>query len=330
MKKGELLVLFSFYLLTSEFLLGQAVQSTRLDHTYSIVARDPISGEIGVAVQTHWFAVGTRVAWAEAGVGAIATQSFTNPSFGPRGLELLKQGKSPQEVVDELIASDEGRNVRQLAVCDSRGRTAAWTGPKCIPAAGHFAADNFSVQANLMLNDRVWPAMAEAFQNATGPLAERMLTALQAAQNAGGDIRGRQSAALVVVKKESTGKIWQDRLIDLRVDDHPQPVPELKRLLHIYRAYQHMNKGDQALEKNDVEGALREYATAEKMQPDNFEMKYWHAVSLANIGMIDDSLPIFKEVFKQDEHWWILTKRLPKVDLLKVNEGELNRILSQK
>ncbi|MFQ5637858.1 MAG: DUF1028 domain-containing protein [bacterium] len=301
-----------------------------LAHTFSIVARDPESGEMGVAVQTHWFGVGTRVPWAEAGVGAIATQSFTNPSFGPRGLDLLKQGKSAEEALKILIDSDEGRDVRQLAIVDAQGRTAAWTGKRCIKDAGHINKDNFSVQANLMLRDRVWPAMAEAFEKAEGQLAERLLAALEAGQKAGGDIRGKQSAALIVVKKESTDKVWEDRLIDLRIDDHPNPVQELKRLLTIYRAYRHMNAGDRALEKGEVETALREYSTAQEMYSDNLEMKFWPAVSLANSGKVDESLPIFKELFSKDENWRILTERLPASDLLKVTDEQLRRILDLK
>src|SRR4030065_656761 len=169
-----------------------------LAHTFSIVARDETTGEMGVAVQSHWFSVGSVVSWGEAGVGVIATQSFVNVSFGIRGLDLLKQGKSPQEVVDELITSDEGREFRQLAVLDTKGNVASFTGKNCIQPAGNIVGDGFSVQANLMSNDKVWPAMAEAFKNSTGPLAERMLIALEAAENAGGDIRGRQSSAFLV------------------------------------------------------------------------------------------------------------------------------------
>jgi uncharacterized Ntn-hydrolase superfamily protein len=300
----------------------------RLAHTYSIVARDPETGEMGVAVQSHWFSVGSVVPWAEAGVGAIATQSFVNVSLGVRGLELLKKGKAAEEVVKELIDSDEGRDVRQLAIVDSRGNVAAYTGPKCVPEAGHHVGDNFSVQANLMLNDRVWPAMARAFEASEGHLAERMIAALEAAQNAGGDIRGKQSAAILVVKAHSTGKVWEDRLIDLRVEDHPEPVQELKRLLTVFRAYEYMNAGDLAMENNDADGALAAYSAASAMFPDNSEMKYWHAVALANLGMIKSALPIFRAVFAKDRNWWVLTKRMPAAGLLNVSEKDLERILS--
>jgi uncharacterized Ntn-hydrolase superfamily protein len=296
-------------------------------HTYSIVAFDPQTGDMGVAVQSHWFSVGTIVSWGEAGVGVIATQSFVNASFGPRGLALLKQGKSPQEVVDELIKSDEGRDFRQLAVLDSKGRAASFTGAKCIQPAGNIVGENFSVQANLMLNEKVWPAMAESFKNSKGPLAERMLAALEAAEKSGGDIRGKQSAALLVVRGKSTGNIWEDRLVDLRVDDHSEPLVELRRLLTVHRAYEHMNNGDLAVEKNDMDKAMAEYSSAMKMFPENLEMKYWTAVALANKGNISEALPMFKEIFSKNNNWKILTPRLLPSGLLTVDEKTLNEIM---
>jgi len=322
--------LFLFLMLCAlTTLQPQEFTSDKLVHTYSIVARDPTTGEMGVAVQSHWFSVGSIVSWAEAGVGAIATQSFVNVSFGHRGLELLKKGKSAQQVLDTLIAADSSRDVRQLAIIDAKGKVAAYTGKRCIPDAGHYVGKNFSVQANLMLNDQVWPAMAKAFEISSGPLAERMLSALEAAQKVGGDIRGKQSAALLVVKGESTGKVWEDRLIDLRVEDHPEPLQELARLLKVFRAYEHMNQGDLAIEKNDVPRALEEYGAAEAMFPDNLEMKYWHAVSLVNVGRLADAFPLFREIFAQDANWRTLTKRLPPVGLLKVSSEQLEHILAQ-
>lgn len=287
---------------------------------------DPVTGEMGVAVQSHWFSVGSIVAWGEAGVGVIATQSFVNVSFGLRGLELLKQGKTPQEVVDELISTDEGRDERQLAVLDSKGNAASYTGKKCIPEAGNKVGENYSVQANMMLNNTVWGAMADAFENSTGPLAERLIATLEAAQNEGGDIRGKQSASLLIVRGESTGNKWEDKLIDLRVEDSDEPVKELRRLLKVHRAYEHMNNGDLAIEKGDIELALKEYSTAEEMFPDNLEMKFWHAVTLAGIGKVDESLPIFKEVFSKDANWRELLMRLPKVDLFNVSDDDMEKI----
>ncbi|MHC4486846.1 MAG: DUF1028 domain-containing protein, partial [Planctomycetota bacterium] len=268
-----------------------------LTHTFSIVAYDQQSGQIGVAVQSHWFSVGSIVSWAEAGVGAVATQSLVNVSFGPRALESLKKGYSPQKTVEELINADEGRDFRQLAVIDKKGRVATHTGEKCIADAGHIIGKNYSVQANMMLNKEVVPAMSKAFEQSSGPLAERMVAALQAAQKAGGDIRGQQSAAIIIVRVKSTGKFWEDRLIDLRVEDHPNAVKELARILAVFRAYEHMNKGDLAIEKGDEKTALQEYAAAEKMFPNNTEMKFWHAVALVNIGKVDLALPIFKKIF---------------------------------
>ena len=243
---------------------------------------------------------------------------------------MLKQGMTSQQVVDSLLATDEGREFRQLAIIDTKGNAASFTGKKCIQPAGNIVGDNFSCQANLMINDKVWPAMAEAFKNAGGPLAERMMAALEAGQKAGGDIRGKQSAAMLVVKGKSTGKVWEDRLIDIRVDDSPEPIKELKRLLKVHRAYDHMNAGDLAVEKNDMALALKEYSTAEKMFPDNAEMKYWHAVALANNGRVDESLPIFSEVFKMDKNWRDLTPRLVPPGLLTVSEKDLQRILDLK
>ncbi|MCP5061492.1 MAG: DUF1028 domain-containing protein, partial [Ignavibacteriae bacterium] len=296
-------------------------------HTYSIVARDTVTGEMGVAVQSHWFSVGTLVSWAEAGVGVVATQSFINPSFGLRGLELLKSGLSPQQVIDSLIASDEGRDVRQLAILDVQGRAAAYTGKNCIQDAGHIVGENFSVQANLMKTNKVWPAMASAFENSKGRLAERLLTTMEAAQEQGGDIRGKQSAAILVVKGESTGKVWADRLVDLRVDDSNEPLKEIGRLLKVHRAYEHMNNGDLAIEHGNMELAMNEYSAAEEMFPQNEEMKFWHAVTLANIGNIRESLPYFKEVFSKNADWLILVPRLVNAKLLNVDEKSLKTIL---
>jgi len=324
------LILILTIILISMNAFSQNIYSDKLAHTYSIVARDSVTGEMGVAVQSHWFSVGSIVSWGEAGVGVVATQSFVNPSFGIKGLELLKSGKSPQEAVDELIAADDGRDVRQLAILDVKGRSASYTGKNCIPEAGSIAKDNYSVQANMMLTDKVWGAMSEAFENSAGPLAERMITALEAAQNAGGDIRGQQSACLLIVKGEATGNPWEDKFIDLRVDDHTEAVKEIKRLLKVYRAYEHMNKGDLAIEKNDMDLAMNEYSTAEEMFPENLEMKFWHAVTLANTGKVNESLPMFTEVFLKDNNWRILFGRLKPSGLLKISDSDVQTILDLK
>jgi uncharacterized Ntn-hydrolase superfamily protein len=298
-----------------------------LIHTFSIVARDSATGQLGVAVQSHWFSVGSIVTWAEAGVGAVATQSFVDPAYGPLGLDLMRAGKTAPQALDGLLASDPGKEVRQVAMVDAHGNVAAHTGNNCIQGAGHSAGKGFSVQANLMLNNTIWPAMAAAYEHATGDLADRMLAALDAGQQAGGDIRGRQSAAILIVSGQSTGRPWVDRIMDLRVEDSPEPLKELRRLVGMHRAYQHMNRGDLAVEHNDDEGALREYSAAEAMFPDNLEMKFWHAVSLVTMGRVAASLPLFRTVFAGDSNWVTLVQRLPSHGLLPKDPGTMKQIL---
>ncbi|MEO0899429.1 MAG: DUF1028 domain-containing protein [Bacteroidota bacterium] len=317
---------FSFFSTTS-YAQRTAYGNEPFAHTYSIVARDSVTGELGVAVQSHWFSVGSLVTWAEAGVGAIATQSFVNPDFGPQGLALLKTGLSAQQTLDALIASDEGRAVRQVAIVDAQGRVAAHTGSKCIQPAGHIVGKQYSVQANLMSNDKIWPAMSAAYEQAEGPLAERLMTAMHAAQEAGGDIRGKQSAAILIVKPTSTGKVWQDRVVDLRVEDHPTPIQEMTRLLKVHRAYEHMNKGDLAVEEGDTEKALSEYGAAEAMFPENEEMKFWHAISLLNMGKIEEGKSLLQKVFSMNADWKKLIPELLPNDLLKVEEEIFEEIM---
>ena len=308
--------------------MRKAVASIRPVHTYSIVARDVNSGEMGVAVQSHWFSVGSVVPWAKAGVGAVATQASVNVSFGMRGLRLMEEGVPAHAAIDALVASDKGRDGRQLAIVDAGGGVAAYTGAKCIAEAGHLIGEQFSVQANMMLNDRVWPAMAEAFCGSSGPLPERLIGALEAGQLAGGDVRGKQSAALLVVKAQATDKPWSDTVVELRVEDHPEPVQELQRLLRVHRAYEFMNQGDLYMERSDVQGALAAYGAAELLFPENLEMQFWHAIALANKGLLAQALPIFQEVFRRDRNWLVLTTRLPAVGMLTVSERDLQSILS--
>ncbi len=285
-------------------------------HTYSIVARDATTGDMGVAVQSHWFSVGWRVTWAGAGVGAIATQSFVEPAYGPRGLELMKSGLSAKQALDALLLVDEGRDVRQVAFVDTDGNVAAHTGAKCIESAAHNVGDGYSVQANMMLNDTVVPAMAKAYESTEGDLAERLMAALEAAQAAGGDIRGKQSAAMLIVKSESTGRSWADRVLELRIEDHPTPIAEMRRLLRIHRAYEHMNAGDLAVEHDDLELAMAEYGEAAELLPGNVEVQYWAAVTLATSGELEQALPIFRTVFAADPNWVELTKRLLKPGII--------------
>ena len=301
-----------------------------LAHTYSIVARDAKTGEMGVAVQSHWFAVGSNVTWAEAGVGAIATQSFIDPSYGVRGLDLLRRGKSAQEVLDELLMADAGRDGRQVAIVDAQGRVATHTGASCILAAGHRAGAQYSVQANLMANDRVWPAMAEAYERATGDLADRLLAALDAAEAVGGDIRGRQSAALLIVKPQSSGRPWvgADRVFDLRVDDHPEPVAELKRLVRLQRAYAHANRGDELVAEKKIDEALKEYTAAGELAPEILELPFWQAVTLVVVGREAEAVPIFRRVFAREPYWAELVPRLPAAGQLPDDPALVARIVA--
>ncbi|MDB5228183.1 MAG: hypothetical protein JWN78_2376 [Bacteroidota bacterium] len=308
---------------------AQAIKKhERLAHTFSIVARDEKTGEMAVGVQSHYFNVGTAVPWGEAGVGVVATQAFVNRSFGPRGLELMKQGKSPQEALDILIQADTGREVRQVALLDTFGRVATHTGKNCIVFAGQKNGPNFSVQANMMLNDKVIPAMELAWKNnAFQPLAERVVEVMKAAQVAGGDIRGQQSAALLVVNPRSTGKSWQDRVMDLRVEDNKQPIKELERLVKISRAYDHMDKGDLLMEKNDMKGAMEEYNASMRLNPSNFEMQYWTAITLANNKHVDKAVELLQKIYVKDPNWRELTKRLPKCGLLTVTPAEFQKLV---
>lgn len=304
----------------------QPIERRRPVATYSIVARDPDTGEMGVAVQSHWFSVGQVVPWAEAGVGAVATQSLADPRYGQHGLDLLRGGTAAPEALEQLLAADDGRAVRQVAMVDANGRTATHTGDRCIEFAGHASADQCSVQANMMRSPDVWPAMLEAFVTGGGDLVERLVAALAAAEVAGGDVRGRQSAAIVVVAAESTGQPWVDRRFDLRVEDHPQPVDELQRLVTLQRAYHHMNAGDAAIERDDWERALAAYRAAEGLAPHIVEMPFWQAVGLVNGGRVDEAIPVFRGVFEREPVWAELVPRLVGSGLLDADADTVARI----
>ncbi len=327
MKKSILftsLVFFYFNTSIAQFFNRNA----GLAHTFSIVARDPVTGDMAVGVQSHWFSVGTAVSWGEAGVGVVATQSFVNKSYGIKGLNLMKNGKTAPDALKVLLTADDGREVRQVAMIDVNGNVNSFTGKNCIDHAGSIVGKNYAVQSNMMLTDKVNAAMAKAFEGSEGkPLAERVLIALQAAQTAGGDIRGKQSAAILVVAGKSTGQPWNERLIDLRVDDNIAPLHELDRLLRLYRAYEHMDKGDLATEKNDMKLAMEEYGAAMKMFPENLEMKYWTAITLANNKKVADASKLLQGIYKKDPNWRELTKRLPKVGLLTLSETDLKELI---
>jgi uncharacterized Ntn-hydrolase superfamily protein len=306
----------------------------RLAHTYSCVAFDPAARQWGVGVQTHYFGVGTAVPWAEAGVGAVATQSLTDPSYGPLGLSLMRAGKTAPEALRALLAADARAEVRQVAMIDSVGRTAVHTGAKCIGMAGHRTGINYSVQANLMRRATVWDAMAETFEAATGDLAERILLALEAAEDKGGDIRGRQSAALVVVAGEPGDRPWTARIFDVRVEDHPQPLAELRRLVAVSRLYDRLGKATDTLEaqpltEDGLEAARQAFELVRQdlaAIPDNPEPIIWYAVALANAGHIASALPLFAEVYAVEPVWREIMPRLVAAELLKVGLDDLQRI----
>jgi len=297
-------------------------------HTFSVVARDPESGQIGVAVQSHWFSAGQLVAWAEAGTGVVATQAIVEVNYGPLGLELMRTGKRADEALSVLVKGDRFASMRQVAMIDRSGNVAAYTGSRCIECAGHITGENYSVQANMMANDAVVPAMARAFESTSGDLAERLVVVLEAAQEAGGDIRGQQSAALLVVGGKPSKYPWKETIVDLRIDDHPEPVVELRSLLVTQRAYRLMNQGDSELAKGEVEMALQSYSAASKLAPHICELPFWHAVTLAGLGRMDEALPLFRQVFQDNGGWADLVRRLPAAGLLKEDPEMLARILS--
>ena len=315
--------------LSSSLFAGEAPPepARRPVHTYSIVAHDPATGDLGVAVQSHWFSVGSVVSWAEAGVGAVATQSFVEVSYGPLGLELMRAGKTASEALTALLAVDEHAAVRQVAMVDRHGNVAVHTGDACIAAAGHHQGTDYAVQANMMESDTVWSAMSAAYESSTGDLADRLLAALEAAQGQGGDIRGQQSAAILVVPGTSEGSPWRERKVDLRIEDHPEPIVELRRLLEVQRAYDHMNRGDELFADGDLPAAVEAYGAAAALQPESAEVRYWQAITLVGAGRLEEALPILHEVFASEPRWRELTRRLPAAGLLPEDPSLLATIL---
>lgn len=311
-------------------LFSQTISESIPVHTYSIVAYDEETGELGVAVQSHWFSVGFLVSWAKSGVGAVATQSFVKVDYGPDGLNLMADGLTANEALAKLVKEDKGEAVRQVAMIDVKGNVAAHTGSKCIEAAGHYIGNNYSVQANLMEKETVWPAMATAFESTKGDLADRMMAALKAAEAEGGDIRGKQSAAMLIVSGEPTGVEWKDVVMDIRVDDHPEPLKELERLIRVQRAYIHANKGDHYLELDDISNALKEYELASNYYPENPELPFWSAITLASKGEMELAKPIFRDVFRKNPKLKLLVPRLAKSGLLPNDTSLIQTITSIK
>jgi uncharacterized Ntn-hydrolase superfamily protein len=291
--------------------------------TYSIVARDGATGRFGIAVQSHAFTVGPIVPWAEAGVGAIATQAFVNVSFGPIGLEMLRHGWSAKRVVAALVAGDDQPEQRQIGVVDAQGKVAAHTGSACIPACGHILGDGFTVQGNLLERDDVWRSMAPAYEAASSaaqPFGERLLVALEAAEAAGGDVRGRQSAAILIAEGSLQPATWRGRLMDLRVEDHHDPVPELRRLVNLWEAQALLDdEGDAA--KAGMDEAER-YTEARRRAPEFAELAFWAGVELANRGEIDAGRRELAVAFAADARWRTTLKHMA--------GGRVERTLAEK
>jgi uncharacterized Ntn-hydrolase superfamily protein len=297
--------------------------------TFSIVARDPETGRSGVAVQSHWFAVGRIVPWAEAGVGAVATQSFAEASYGPLSLDLMRRGKSAREALDALLLIDDAREARQVAVVDAAGSVAVHTGDECLSHAGHQTGDGYSVQANIMERDTVWPAMAMAYETADGDLPDRLLAALRAAQAEGGDLRGMQSAAIVVVEATSSGKEWKDRVLDLRIEDHPAPLDELDRLVRRWRAYEHAERAEDAELAEDAAGALAGRLAALEIEPEHPEMAFWAAIALADAGRDEDARAALEPVVAVGDRWAELLRRCIAEGALELDPAIAERLTDQ-
>jgi uncharacterized Ntn-hydrolase superfamily protein len=339
----HLVAVISLFLLPLPLLLSQADKSMCARNlppksqrfrvgrasTMSIVARDPNTGELGVAVESHYFSVGPVVPWAEAGVGAVATQANADPSYGALGLALMKSGKTASQTLRSLMTGDPEVTTRQIAMIDAVGHVAAYTGTRSSPAAGHKIGRDYSVQGNTMATPNVWPTMAEAFEHSSGDLADRMLAALDAGQNAGGDIRGEQTAALLVVSGHPTGQPWKDRLFDLRVEDSPHPIVELKRLVRLRRAYLLVGQGDELAARKQWEEAIQKYRSAASLAPEKDEIAYGLAVTLFLAGREAESLPIFRQIFREHPQWVEITRRYVTTGDLPNDPDRIKRILDQ-
>jgi uncharacterized Ntn-hydrolase superfamily protein len=275
--------------------------------TYSIVALDPGSGELGAAVQSHWFSVGSLCTWARPGVGAVATQSVVEPAHGPHALDRLAAGDDAAAALAGVLAADELARVRQVGVVDAAGRVAVHTGADCIPEAGHVTGEHWACQANMMARATVPDAMSAAFAAASGDLAERLMTALEGAEAEGGDVRGRQSAAIVVAPAH--GEPWRARL-DLRVEDHADPVGELRRLLLLQRAYELAGEADEAIAAGRVEQATAMYVRASELAPQSDELLFWAGLAIAQKGDVAGGADAVRRAAAVHPGWLTLLDRL--------------------
>ena len=297
--------------------------------TYSIVAVDRTTGLMGVAVQSHYFSTGSVVPWARPGTGVVATQAMVNAGYGPRGLACMRAGLSPESAMRALLSEDAEREVRQVAFADATGNVFAHTGKLCIAEAGHCVGKGYSCQANMMERDTVWGAMAEAYEQSEGEqsLDRRLLSALYAAQAEGGDIRGVQSGAIKVCRTTASSAPWNDMLVDVRVDDSPDPLGELSRLLDVRDAYAHVDRGDEHISRGEIDDALDAYSAACELSPENDELRFWNAVTLAQTGDMDSARCVLEEIISRDRRWGVLLSRLPAAQIL---DAELAQDLLKK
>ena len=298
--------------------------------TYSIVARDPRTGELGVAVQSHWFAAGGSVPWAEAGVGAVATQAFLEMSYGPRGLDLLREGATAEEALRRLLADDPDADVRQVGIVDAAGTVATHTGTRTIPGAGHAAGEGFTCQANMMWTDTVWDAMATAYATAEGDLSHRLLVALDAAEGERGDIRGRQAAGILIVGPDRLDEPWRGVRMHLHVDDHPDPNAELRRLVEVHRAYEHLERSEELELEHDTAGVRREREAALAAGPDLLEVRYWAAIGMATEGRHEDAVALMASVEESGPGWRELLQRLVDHELMDIPPEAAARLLGER
>lgn len=298
----------------------------KLANTYSIVAVDTEREEMGVAVQSHVFSVGSIVPWGEAGVGVVATQALANIDFGPQALALMRTGMLPTGVIPAILAADSGAEYRQLAVATADGSVAGHTGERCIREAGHVGGDGVICAANMMERDTVWKAMLAAYEASEGALAARLLGALEAAEAEGGDIRGKQSAAILVLSTRRRRTIKEERLVDIRVEDHHRPLDELRRLLRLHTAYSRADKGDDALAAGDIEAAETAYGEAFNLYPESEELRYWMALGLATAGDLEEAEKLLRPLYASREGWRELTNRLRDTGLFDLADEAWERL----
>lgn len=327
--KQILYLLFFLLLITSNLYAQNFPLAIRKANTYSIVAYDKESNQMGVAVQSHYFGVGSIVTWAKPGVGAVATQSIVEVSYGPLGLSLMEAGKTAVQALRGLLAADPSSDVRQVAMVDANGIVSAHTGANCIAEAGNHIGEHYSTQANIMLKNTVWEAMGKAYEKTDGEFVDRLLAALDAAQSEGGDLRGKQSAALIIVSIDPIGNVYLDRPYDLRVEDSSEPLKELRRLVYVAKAYNHVSRGDDYAAEEKFDEALEEYKLGMQMLPDNVELRFWYATTLVMVDKVKESLPEFKWVFKREPIWKKLVPRLSASGFLPDDNKIIKKILKQ-